>query len=113
MHPYSNTKAMKKAMFLFFFFISGLFVFQSCKRCASCNQTVTKEYRPTYSYMNREYEKVFKACGDELKSAKGQNYTVTTYAYQTDHIDTVVQTTKTICFWSRNKYSGFCWKIMS
>lgn len=84
-------------LILFVFSTLGVLIFSSCKKCATCTQTInitTKTSTPTPGYPQTDITtSTFEACGDNLKEVDGS----TTESTASAGIVTVTSTSRTIC----------------
>lgn len=60
---------MKKNTYILLVIITGFLIFQSCKKCATCTETIIETTDiPTDGYPATS-ERTFELCGDDLKNA--------------------------------------------
>ena len=73
------------------FFCSA--VFTSCKKCATCTQTITTSVNVSTPGYPQTSQSTFEACGEDLKAVDGK----TTTSTQSSGGITATATSKTVC----------------
>jgi hypothetical protein len=71
----------------------GSAVFTSCKKCATCTQTITTSVNVSTPGYPQTSQSTFEACGEDLKAVDGK----TTTSTQSSGGITATATSKTIC----------------
>jgi hypothetical protein len=75
------------------FIVTSVFFVISCKKCATCTQTITTTVNVSTPGYPQTTKSTFEACGDDLKAVDGKTTTSTTSLGGI----TATATSKTVC----------------